>query len=277
MPEVSLLEDKMELVVGEFVQIAQEAGTESMLVGACARNLFLRGKSGASTPRRTQDVDFAVSVDSWDGYRCLRERLAGSSRFALSGKEGRPQCLIHWTGIEIDLVPFGGVASPEGVLTCWPDEFLQQMNVSGFDEALRTAESVEVGGRAVRVVTPEAFVVLKLFAWSDRPDRTKDAQDLAYLLREYANLPGKMDPLWEPPNLDIIERVRSFDRQVVQLLGRNIARIFQEATLRKTLRILEREIEGPGQQLARQMRPQYDFESAIEALSDLSDGMREVR
>jgi predicted nucleotidyltransferase len=277
MTEVSLLEEKMELVVGEFVRIAQEAGTETMLVGACARNLFLRGKSGATTPRRTQDVDFAVLVDSWEGYRSLRERLTGSSRFAMSGKDGCPQCLTHWTGIEIDLVPFGGIASPEGLLTCWPDEFLQQMNVSGFDEALLTAKWVEIGGSAVRVVTPEAFVVLKLFAWSDRPDRTKDAQDLAYMLREYANLPGKMDPLWEPPNLDIIEKVRSFDRQVVQLLGRNISRIFQEPTLRKIRRTLECEIGGPSQQLARQMRSQYDFEGAIEALSDLGEGMREVR
>jgi len=269
--------DQLLQAIAEFSRVAQETGLPILLVGAYARDLFLRGKSGkGGSPRRTEDVDFGVMVDSWESFNKLRESLINTGNFSPVGEQGPQHKLLFQGSTEIDFIPFGKVADG-GRLVCWPKDFQQDMNVMGFDEALVAAELVLVGGCRIPVITPESFVVLKLFAWNDRPQRDKDAQDLAYIFREYAQLPGKMDQLWEPSNYDLPEILSDFDRQVVRLLGRNVARVFGPEIRLKLCEILTREVDGPQWHLANQMRPRYRLELALEALADLRDGITDMQ
>jgi len=61
------------------------------------------------------------------------------------------------------------------------------MTVLGFQEAVDTAQLVEVGeGLVVPVVSIPAFVLLKLMAWKDRRIiKNTDASDLLFVLRNY--------------------------------------------------------------------------------------------
>lgn len=88
----------------------------------------------------------------------------------------------------VDLVPFGGVVENDGNLV-WPPERAIVMNVLGCDEALAASLKVEVEpGTVVPVASLASLGMLKVFAWVDRGTRDrKDAQDLALLLRRYAD------------------------------------------------------------------------------------------
>jgi predicted nucleotidyltransferase len=48
--------DPLERAVLEFQRVADEAGVEALLVGAYARDIFLREKTHGLMPRRTLDV-----------------------------------------------------------------------------------------------------------------------------------------------------------------------------------------------------------------------------
>lgn len=263
--------------VAEFDQVAQRCGVATLLVGAYARDLFLRSSSNSRLPRSTNDVDFAVMVASWEEFLALRSSLLETKRFAsvAGARGGVLHKMVYRDRLEIDFIPFGGLA-PEGNLRCWPDDFHQLMDVSGMPDALASAQAVDVGACRVSAITAESFVLLKLLAWNDCPDREKDARDLAYLFREYENLPGKMDALWDPEHLDLIERLpNDHDRQIVRLLGRNVARGFRTEINLKACEILARESSGTSLRLASQMGS-HNIEKALEALSDLRDGFIDI-
>jgi predicted nucleotidyltransferase len=191
---------------------------------------------------------------------------------------GQSQRVLFEGEVEIDLIPFGGVASEIGILSCWPEDFHQEMDVSGFEGALRSADFRELQGTRVRCATPEAFVVLKLLSWNNQPERTKDAMDLAYMLREYVNLPRVMGMLWVAPHDDLLEKLGGdLERQGARLLGRNIGLQFPTSTTTKVRLIIEREIAGPSQRLANQMQSlKFPFDKVVEALADLRDGIHDV-
>lgn len=267
---------RLEQVVAEFHRVTLEQGVSYILIGAYARNLFLRERSSATTqPRMTLDVDFAVLVDSWDDFFRLRNRLLGTGNFLQSKGSDKPHVLMFRGEIRIDIIPFGSLAQNDTLL-CWPEEFHQEMNVSGLREALQTAMTAHLGDLQVPTITPEAFVVLKLFAWDDQPSREKDAQDLAFLLREYENLSGKQESLWDPNNIDLDHLLEAHDRRIVRLIGRNIARAFLPETRRKICSILTREVDGPSWRLAGQMSSRNRAEKAIIALGDLRDGILDL-
>ena len=259
-----------------FLKIAEATGVATLLVGACARDLFLPTESSFPTLRRTLDIDFGVLVDSWPSYHRLRDAVLAHPDFSAALGTARLHGFLYRNEVEIDLIPFGEIVPSDGTLPCWPETFHKQMNLLGYEEAFATAHQREIGGVQVRTLTPEAFVVLKLFAWEDRPQRTKDAQDIAFVLKEYTRLPGRQELLWEPENLDLLERIPDYERQAVHLLGRRIAQDFRPSTRERLRLLLQRESEGNSLRLARQMHRHFDLDSAIRALSDLGDSLRSL-
>ena len=101
--------------VAEFDQVAKECGVTFLLVGAYARDLFLRDGGSTRLPRRTNDVDFAVMVASWDEFLALRTSLLQKSRFVPVSAAGCEVLhkLMYCGQLEFDFIPFGGLA-PEG-------------------------------------------------------------------------------------------------------------------------------------------------------------------
>ncbi len=206
-----------------------------MLVGATVRDLLLFHVYGGPHPtRRTNDVDFAFAVDSWESFESIRAALLASGNFSPS--KVRHRLVYTSTTVqeaEVDLIPFGGIASPEAMIT-WPPELERAMNVAGFEEALSAAVWVSIiEGLTVPVVSLPAFTVLKLFAWSDRKE-DRDATDLERVIRSYADA-GNEDRLYDSP----LAEEFGYDLELAgaKLLGADVVALCRPATLQKLKQI----------------------------------------
>ncbi len=156
-------------------------GVDFLLVGAAARDVVLRGH-GISPARVTNDIDFAFAVRDWEEFGRIRGQLVTSRRF-IQGRE--PQRMIY-SGIPVDLIPFGSIEDASRHVTWPPDAAL--MNVLGFEEADRTAQRVLLpDGVQIRVPEIACLVLMKLAAWGDRK-REKDATDVQLLAWHYGDI-----------------------------------------------------------------------------------------
>ena len=161
------------------------AGREQvLLVGAQARDLLLHHMHGVPITRATTDVDLAFAVADWDDFDTLRQALLHSGDF--DATKSVVHRLIHRTRVPVDLIPFGGVESPDNSIV-WPDDETE-MSVLGYREAVETAvDAVLPGGVHVSTVSIPMLAVLKLIAWSHRHVHApaKDASDLLLILSNY--------------------------------------------------------------------------------------------
>lgn len=167
------------MVLGHLLEHASGYDVEIMLVGAAARDLLIRNATGALPQRATADVDIAVAVANWADYARLTAGLA---------PVGKSRHKFRVEGVEVDVIPFGGVESADRTIT-WPNESV--MNTIGFREALGCAVAVKLPGNVtVKVASLPAQTVLKLHAWRDRRQfTTRDAIDLRSILTAYSNGP----------------------------------------------------------------------------------------
>jgi predicted nucleotidyltransferase len=159
-------------VLTEVVRAATAVGVEVLVIGAVARDILIRHLLGARPERATKDVDVAVAVADWPAYEDLTASLQRSSG---------PSHRFVVDGVDVDVIPFGGIESPRRMIT-WPDQMA--MDVHGFAEAHRQAVVVRLpGGLEVRVASLPAQSALKVLAWRDRRhEGNKDAIDLKTIL-----------------------------------------------------------------------------------------------
>lgn len=182
-------------------------GIEFLVVGAMARDLVLVHGFGATIERGTRDVDLGVNVANWDEFNALRKRLQDAGyqadadkvhRLIREGSDGLP-----W---EIDIVPFGKIASEDHCIE-WPPKENFIMNVLGFTEAHNTALNVQISEApniTIPVASPAGMCLLKLVSWLDREVelKAKDAADVAYLIQTYSNIPEIQDALFEEGHME---------------------------------------------------------------------------
>jgi predicted nucleotidyltransferase len=203
------------------------------LLGAFARDLRLAGTTALHRLRQTKDVDFAVMVPDQATCLCFREHLVA-----------RPERDL--VSLPIDFVPFGSWADPDGSITLPPDG--SSISVIGFDDADAHATEMTVAGERVRVVTVPGLVTLKLLAWGDNPDRTKDAEDVAFVLEDgrYLGLPGQEHRFWAPPDDDLVEEPDyDWELSAARLLGRDAARQCGRRTRHALEALLQRADQPP--------------------------------
>ena len=93
-----------------FTSVSETAGSLGIaffVVGATARDMILELGHGRPSRRATLDRDFGVRVESWAEFGKLKESLLTSGLF----EETRDvQRLRFQGGLDVDIVPFGGVA-----------------------------------------------------------------------------------------------------------------------------------------------------------------------
>jgi predicted nucleotidyltransferase len=129
-------------VLQDLMTIMQEVGLPMLLVGAGARILVFDRRFGEG--RRTNDLDIALSIESWETYRNLALRLTADPA-ALFRSSNIPHRFTHVaTEIEVDIVPFGKIGEPDQEIQ-WPESG-NLMSVMGFTEALRHAKIEIVNG-----------------------------------------------------------------------------------------------------------------------------------
>jgi predicted nucleotidyltransferase len=239
-----------------------------MLVGATARDLLLYHVHGGPHPRRrTRDVDFGIAVDSWEEFERVRDALLAKGNFKPTRVKHR---LIYSSAavdeVEVDVIPFGGLASGEGTIT-WPPEFDTAMNVAGFQDALSAALWISiVDGLPVPVVSLPGLAILKLFAWADRRD-DRDATDLYRVIQHYADA-GNEDRLYDSPLAE--EFGFDFELAGAKLLGSDVVALCQPTTLQKLAHLFT---PGVMEKLGNQMMREggYSFEEAGQRTAQLLD------
>jgi predicted nucleotidyltransferase len=171
-------------VIGAVTEVAAALGSGCLIAGAFARDLLLHYRHGISSTRRSDDLDFALSVGSWSAFEALKDRLITDRGFVPTQARQR---LRHPDGHLIDIVPFGAVETADRALQ-WPPDGDPVMDVFGFREASANAHAILLpGGVRASLVSLPALAMLKLVCWKDRHLRMpgKDAADLALILGNY--------------------------------------------------------------------------------------------
>lgn len=264
-------------VLTSLREACDDLGVEFFVIGALARDLYLQHLNDIDVPRRTRDVDVAVAVNGWESYMALSDRLVTEYDFTV---EDPKQKVRSPEGVELDLVPFGGIEDSSGQIRFPPDD-RPEMTVLGLEEARRTTVSVAFDdGVSVEVVSLPALGLLKLIAWDERPmERAYDAQDLCFIFRQYFDV--ELDTIVER-HADLFDE-DDFSRPIVsaRAYGREIAPLLAErdALQEHILHILERETADIHQSsLADAMNaigchPEYDLR--FDSITALFAGIRE--
>jgi predicted nucleotidyltransferase len=205
------------------------------LIGATARDILLTHVVGLKTERATRDLDIGIAVKDWDEFDEIRTTLIDEAAFVPDAKISHR---LHKGEYPLDIIPFGGVETPERTIA-WPPDLATVMNVAGYEEAFDAAVAVQIErGLVIRVVSLPGLAILKLFAWADRGSSdSRDAVDLALLLRRYADA-GNEDRLYGD-EMDVMESVDyRADLAGARLLGKDARRLATLSTRTKMIDLL---------------------------------------
>ena len=215
-------------------EIASAMGLSYFVAGAMARDLVLTHVFGISIGRATRDVDFGIAVADWAQFRQIKEALEATGLFVASDRsEHRLQFRVApgTHGVPVDLIPFAGVEEENRTIR-WPPGMHEVMSVAGFEDARRSAVTIQVNPNLkVPVASLPGLAILKLFAWLDRGhENAKDALDLLAVVRNYA-VAGQTDRLYGEDSAVMEQAAYELDVAGAILLGRDAARIATPETL----------------------------------------------
>lgn len=204
-------------VVGELARVIDPE--TMMLVGARCRDVYQRHFRSTSAGRITHDIDFGVTIGSWERFRELKRRFSAPAA---------PWQEITIGGLRIDLIPFGEVESPPGEIS---HDGGFTLNVAGFGEVFASARTVDLpNGARVKIPTVPGFAALKLHAWCDRwpVGKYKDASDTALVLAWYE----EDEALWDRYMANWTEFLGEPDLMSAYLLGVDVASVLGDGRLR---------------------------------------------
>ena len=251
-------------------------GTPYLIVGATARDFVMHYGYGAPVRRATGDLDFAIQLADWDAYTRIADSLV-----ELGFEKGiEPQRFYSPAGVSVDIVPFGDIADAASDIK-WPPPGETVMDVTGFEEAHACAMQVTVREDpvlSVPVASPQGLVLIKLIAWDDRTRdlRPKDAQDIAYLLATYQDVPQALERAY-----DIEGLMDSYDWDInlatAHLLGLDSAGEAKPETKDQVIDILDTNLTGrTPNHLVEEMcsRGDEDYPDKLRRLEAFSNGFR---
>lgn len=186
---------------------------------------MLRSIHGLAIRRATADVDIAVAVEDWAAYESLRSPFPR--------RRGDPEHRIRIAGLPIDLVPFGGVETPDRTIV-WPPAGDSVMSAFGLAEALATAEHVRLAPDiTIRVASLPAQTILKFAAWDERhlARPRHDSVDLQMIMKAYSDA-WNVDRLYSGDGVAVLERAE-YDLELAgaMLLGVDVRSLLTPRTL----------------------------------------------
>lgn len=245
-----------------------------MLIGALARDLLLELAHGIPAGRATEDIDLAVAVDSWAAYNRLKTKLITGEGFQVSA--GQQQRIVL-DRLQVDIVPFGPIETPEGEIS-WPPDNDVVMRVIGFEDVYENAISIKLDQEFfIKTASLAGLVVLKLIAWRDRRQE-KDAHDITVIARNYLDAGNHTRWVTELPEL--LEG-DEFDHESAgaRLVGKDMAGIVKLPARRYLNQLLATELDKSGdlalvQSMARSLPGKAEpLESAMSLLSEIATGL----
>ncbi len=151
------------------------------LIGVSAMSLELL-KKGIKPCRGTKDIDFAIMISSINEFEKLSESFI---------KKGFNKAKAPWTffsdtyNIAVDILPFGKIEEHD---TIQFNKRYTDLHVLGFKEILENPEKVQIEEKIVNIPPLPGMIILKLVAWSDRPEeRDNDLKDIILIIENYFN------------------------------------------------------------------------------------------
>ena len=256
-------------------EIADHLNIPFFIVGATARDILLEHFHNIRAPRMTRDIDLGVRVPDWGKFNDLTDTMLAGDKFTKAKENQR----YIYNDILIDIVPFGDI-SDENKTVKWPPEHEIILSTLGFDEAYEFSVLFRLSSDPlleVRVPTLPGLSIMKLISWDEKyPDRTKDAEDLLFIMENYVDVIDQ-DYLYEKEATLLEEE--GFDNKIacIRLLGRDMAKISNTDTLNKIKEILS--IETAEQSQYRLIPDMFnvhnDFEKVLLLLNKLKQGILE--
>lgn len=149
------------------------------LIGVNAIALELL-KNGTKPNRGTKDIDFAIMISTLEQYNQFGDTLALKSFNRVKAP---------WTfysdkyNVAIDILPFGEIEEQD---TAQFNQRYTDLHVLGFKEVLQEKEQVKIEEIIVNIPPLQGMIILKLVAWSDRPEeRENDLADILRIIEHY--------------------------------------------------------------------------------------------
>ncbi|MFD0762843.1 nucleotidyl transferase AbiEii/AbiGii toxin family protein [Lutibacter aestuarii] len=243
------------------------------LIGASAIALELL-KEGIKPSRGTKDIDFAIMISSIQEFESIVEEL---SNYGFNKVEAPWTLYNDNFNIVIDLLPFGEI---EEKFTVNFNERYTDLHVLGFSEVLQKPETVQIEEKSIQIPSLPGMVILKLIAWSDRPEeRDNDLYDILKIIEHYFDLnfdeivEHHNDTFPEEDDLDQLKiAARVLGRKASQFL--NVSRAINDRIL-KTLN--ENITDAKDSAIAKQWvtKKEWDLEYAVQILEELKLGLIE--
>lgn len=185
-------------------------GIPYYLLGATAIALELL-KDGIKPARGTKDIDFAIMISSKSEYQAFTRDLE---------EKGFIKVNAPWTfrhpefDIVIDILPFGQIEENYTV------DFNQRhtdLHVLGFVEVMSESTQVQIEDILVNIPTLQGIIILKLIAWSDRPEeRENDLGDILLIISKYYML------MWDhilDNHYDVLENLKDDGERSQRLIA----------------------------------------------------------
>lgn len=149
------------------------------LIGVSAIALELL-KKGIKPNRGTKDIDFAVMISSLDEYASISSTL---QEFCFNKVKAPWTFYSEKYNVAIDILPFGEIEERDTVKF---NERHSDLHILGFREVLETPEQVQIEEKIVNIPPLPGMIILKLVAWSDRPEeRENDLADILKIIEHY--------------------------------------------------------------------------------------------
>lgn len=211
-------------------EVMRDLNIPYYLIGVNAIALELLEK-GIKPSRGTKDIDFAVMISGMKEYDQISAALE---------VKGFNKVAAPWTfyseafKVAIDLMPFGEI---EENYTINFNERYTDLHVLGFREVMEEAVQVQIEDKIANIPPLSGMVILKLIAWSDRPEeRGDDLQDILKIIQHYYEL--AWDEIVEVHH-DTLDK-EPFDQLLIaaEVLGRN-SRIYLQKSEAISARILQ--------------------------------------
>jgi len=260
--------------IKEIKKVAGCLKISFFIIGALARDIIMEYFYEIKAPRMTMDIDIGIKVSSWNKFEKLIDTLEKSGKFKRLKEKHR----ILYNDIMVDIVPFGGI-SDKNERIIWPPENEVVMSVMGFNEVYNYSTLVRLKKNPildVKIPTLPGLAILKLFAWKDNfPNRSKDAEDLLFIMKNYENA-GIFEELYES-ELQLLES-EDFDNQIagIVLLGKEMGKICTNKTFEYLRKIIDEETsENSNFNLVRDMMlsKRDDFNKTLHLLKKLKEGI----
>lgn len=214
-------------------EVMRELNIPYYLIGVSAIALELL-KAGIKPSRGTKDIDFAVMISEMQEYDNISS-IMEAKRFK---KVSAPWTFYSETyKVAIDVLPFGEI---EENYTVNFNERYTDLHMLGFREVMEEAVPVQIEEKIANIPSLAGMVILKLIAWSDRPEeRENDLSDILKIIEHYYAL--KWDEIVEI-HYDTLDK-EPFDQKNIaaEVLGRN-ARLYldkSKAISERVLKVLE--------------------------------------